>query len=125
MTKHILVVDDSVTIRSSVEYVLKQAGYNVVLANDGTDGLQKLDGIADAGDGVSMIITDINMPKMDGITFTKNVKSSSFKAAPVLILTTETQEEKKMQGKAAGAAGWLVKPFQPDQLLTVVKKLTN
>ncbi len=125
MKKYILVVDDSLTIRSSVEYVLKQAGYNVASAVDGADGLTKLNGITSSGEGVSMIISDVNMPNMDGITFTKSVKSGSFKSIPVLILTTETQEVRKQEGKAAGAAGWLVKPFQPEQLVTVVKKLAN
>lgn len=125
MKKYILVVDDSVTIRSSVEYVLKQAGFNVALAVDGSDGLTKLDGIASNGEGVSMIISDVNMPNMDGITFTKSVKSGRFNSVPVLILTTETQEARKQEGKAAGAAGWLVKPFQPEQLIAVVKKLAN
>lgn len=125
MAQYILVVDDSVTIRSSVEYVLKQAGYNVCVASDGLDGMSKMDSLSNAGNSISMIITDINMPNMDGITFTQNVKSGPFRSAPVLILTTESQEARKQQGKAAGAAGWLVKPFQPEQLLTVVKKLTN
>ncbi len=125
MKKYVLVVDDSVTIRSSVEYVLKQAGYNVALAVDGIDGINKLKGIASNGEGVSMIISDVNMPNMDGITFTRSVKSSSFKSVPVLILTTETQDTRKQEGRAAGAAGWLVKPFQPEQLITVVKKLAN
>ncbi len=123
MAKYVLVVDDSVTIRSSVEYVLKQAGFNVCLANDGQDGIAKLKGIAGSGDSVGMIITDVNMPNMDGITFTKHVKSGPFRSTPVLILTTESQDARKQQGKAAGAAGWLVKPFQPNQLVTVVKKL--
>ena len=125
MRKFILVVDDSATTRSSVEYVLKGAGYDVALATDGRNGLTKLDEIGQRGDKVSMIITDVNMPNMDGITFTQNVKSGSFKHAPVLVLTTEAQDSKKQQGRAAGAAGWLVKPFQAEQLLTVVKKLAN
>jgi len=75
--------------------------------------------------GVSVIITDVNMPRMDGITFTENVKKSSFRSTPVLILTTETQESRKQQGRAAGAAGWLVKPFQPEQLIAVINKVTQ
>ncbi len=125
MANHILVVDDSLTIRSSVEYVLNQAGYSVVLANDGVDAIEKLKEISNGGNDVSMIITDINMPRMDGITFTEKVKQSSFRSKPVLILTTETNETRKQQGRAAGAAGWLVKPFQPEQLIAVIKKLTN
>ena len=125
MGRYILVVDDSVTIRSSAEYILKEAGYHVAVATDGIDGMSKLDGIANAGDSVSMIITDVNMLKMDGITFTRRVKTSKYRPTPVLILTTETQDVKKQEGWAAGAAGWLVKPFQPEQLLTVVKKLAH
>lgn len=125
MTQYVLVVDDSLTIRSSVEYVLKQAGYDVLLATDGVDGIEKLKGVKTGGDGVSVIITDINMPRMDGITFTKNVKASSFQGTPVLILTTESQAERKEQGRAAGASGWLVKPFQPEQLVEVVRKLAK
>lgn len=125
MTKYILVVDDSLTIRTSVEYVLKEAGYDVALAEDGVDAIEKIKSIAGGGDGVSLIITDVNMPRMDGITFTQNVKKSSFRSTPVLILTTETQAAIKQQGRDAGAAGWLVKPFKPDQLLSVIKQLAN
>ncbi len=125
MGKVILVVDDSATTRSSVEFVLKQAGYEVALANDGSDGLSKLEQLASSGDQVSMIITDVNMPVMDGITFTRNVKQGRFKDTPVLVLTTESQDTKKQEGRSAGASGWLVKPFQPEQILEVVKKLAN
>ncbi|HHL71627.1 MAG TPA: response regulator [Bacteroidetes bacterium] len=125
MGKVILVVDDSATTRSSVEFVLKQAGYDVALATDGSDGLSKLEHLANSGDQVSMIITDVNMPVMDGITFTRNVKQGRFKDTPVLVLTTESQDTKKQEGRSAGASGWLVKPFQPEQILEVVKKLAN
>jgi len=123
MARNILIVDDSLTIRSSLEYCLKEAGFNVVAAVDGIDGIEKLKSMKDSG--VSVIITDVNMPRMDGITFTENVKKSSFRSTPVLILTTETQESRKQQGRAAGAAGWLVKPFQPEQLIAVIDKITN
>jgi len=125
MAKYILVVDDSLTIRSSVEYVLDQAGYKVALASDGVEGINKIKSISASGNEISMIITDINMPNMDGITFTQKVKASPFRTTPILILTTETNDAKKQQGKAAGAAGWLVKPFQPEQLISVVEMLTN
>lgn len=125
MAKNILIVDDSVTIRSSVEYCLKEAGFTVVAAVDGIDGIEKLKSLKNSGSSVNAIITDVNMPRMDGITFTENVKKSSFRSTPVLILTTETQEAKKQKGRAAGAAGWLVKPFQPEQLIAVIEKLTN
>ena len=121
MARNILIVDDSLTIRSSLEYCLKEAGFNVVAAVDGIDGIEKLKSMKDSG--VSVIITDVNMPRMDGITFTENVKKSSFRSTPVLILTTETQESRKQQGRAAGAAGWLVKPFQPEQLIAVINKV--
>lgn len=123
MARNILIVDDSLTIRSSLEYCLKKAGFNVVAAVDGIDGIEKLKSMKDSG--VSAIITDVNMPRMDGITFTENVKKSSFRSTPVLILTTETQESRKQQGRAAGAAGWLVKPFQPEQLIAVINKVTQ
>ncbi len=123
MARNILIVDDSLTIRSSLEYCLKEAGFNVVAALDGIDGIEKLKSMNDSG--VSAIITDVNMPRMDGITFTENVKKSSFRSTPVLILTTETQESRKQQGRAAGAAGWLVKPFQPEQLIAVINKVTQ
>ncbi len=123
MAKVILVVDDSATLRASAEYVLRAAGYRVIVAEDGMDGLKKLDELSRKNETVNMIITDVNMPNMDGIQFTRMVKSGPHSKAPVLILTTESQASKKMEGKAAGAAGWLVKPFEPDQLVTVVKKL--
>ena len=125
MRKYILVVDDSLTIRVSVGYVLKQAGYEVTLAIDGIDAMEKLKTMAQAGQDISMIITDVNMPRMDGITFTEKVKQSSFRRKPVLILTTETHEARKQQGCTAGVAGWIVKPFQPEQQITMVEKLTN
>lgn len=125
MAKKILVVDDSATTRSSVQYILSQAGYSVALANDGSDGLRKIEEVVRAGDALSMIITDINMPVMDGIRFTREVKTGPHKRTPVLVLTTESQNSKKQQGREAGAAGWLVKPFQPDQLVAVVRKLAG
>ncbi len=125
MSEYILVVDDSATIRASVQFILQQGGYEVTLANDGVDGIEKLKDITRSNDAVKMIITDINMPRMDGITFLQKVKASSFRSTPVLILTTESGEERKKQGREAGAAGWLVKPFQPEQLLAVINKLVN
>lgn len=126
MKKLILVVDDSKTVRASLEYTLGKAGYDVVSANDGTDGLRRLNELKKKGKRPAMIISDINMPEMDGITFVKEVKKSpTFKFLPILILTTESQMEKKMEGKRAGAAGWLVKPFQPNQLIGVLKKFVK
>ncbi|SDC87226.1 MULTISPECIES: response regulator [unclassified Candidatus Frackibacter] len=123
MGKRILVVDDSRTIRSSVKYTLEKEGYEVILAKDGKDGLAKLEENSSMSERPKMIITDVNMPNMDGITFVQEVKKSSkFKFIPALILTTESQASMKEKGKKAGAAGWLVKPFKPEQLLKVAKK---
>ena len=123
MNKKILVVDDSQTIRSSVKYTLEKEDYEVVTACDGKDGLEKLGDLSDSSERPGMIITDINMPIMDGITFLKEVKKdSNFKFIPALVLTTESQASMKEKGKKAGAAGWLVKPFKPEQLIKVAKK---
>ncbi len=119
MSKKVLIVDDSNTARASVEYTLKKGGYDVISGDDGTTGLETLN----KSSGVDMIITDLNMPKMDGIEFIKHVRLiDKYKYTPILMLTTESQEEKKVEGKAAGASGWLVKPFNPTQLLDVVKR---
>ncbi len=122
MAKTILIVDDSNTARASVEYTLKKGSYDVVSADDGTTGLEGLGKTPN----VDMIITDLNMPKMDGIEFIKHVRQvDQHKYTPILMLTTESQDEKKMEGKAAGASGWLVKPFNPTQLLDVVKRFLS
>lgn len=119
MAKMIMTVDDSSSIRQMVSFTLHEAGYNVMEAVDGEDALNKLD-----GNPVNMLITDLNMPNMDGITLIKNVRNNSAtKFVPIIMLTTESQVAKKMEGKAAGATGWIVKPFQQDQLLAVVKKV--
>lgn len=119
MGKAILTVDDSASMRQMVTFTLKGAGYDVVEAVDGKDGLEKLSG-ADVG----MIITDLNMPNMDGIEMIRNVRGmQAFKFIPIILLTTESQDSKKKEGKAAGATGWIVKPFKPEQLIAVVKKV--
>jgi two-component system chemotaxis response regulator CheY len=120
--KVIFIVDDSSTLRASVEFTLTEAGYTVVQAEDGAAALAALKKFDGKESEVGMIITDINMPAMDGITFIKEVKKTAFKFAPILVLTTESQESKKMEGKEAGASGWLVKPFKPEQLTGVVSK---
>jgi len=126
MSKNVLIVDDSATLRASVKFTLTEAGYAVEEAVNGRDGLQKLQELQAKGKQISLIISDINMPEMDGITFIKEVKKNiAFKFVPVLILTTESQESKKMEGKNAGAAGWLVKPFSNEQLVGVVKKFVR
>jgi two-component system, chemotaxis family, chemotaxis protein CheY len=122
MKSKILVVDDSATLRASVNYTLKEAGFETINAVNGADGLEKLNQAMKSGENIGMIISDINMPIMDGITFITEVKKTPFKYTPILVLTTESQEEMKMKGKKAGASGWLVKPFKPEQLVYVTKK---
>lgn len=122
MEKKVLIVDDSSTLRASVDFTLSDSGFEVLQAADGDEGLQVLKGIESKKDELGMIITDINMPNMDGITFIKEVKQTTFRFIPILVLTTESQDSKKMEGKAAGASGWLVKPFKPEQLMAVVSK---
>ncbi len=119
MSKTVLIVDDSASIRQVVSITLKGAGYQVIEGCDGKDALSKLDGRK-----VHMIISDVKMPNMDGITFVKNVKQlPAYKFTPVIMLTTEAGEAKKEEGRAAGAKAWVVKPFQPAQMLTAVSKL--
>ena len=119
MGKTILIVDDSATIRQVVGMTLKGAGYEVMEASDGKDALKKLD-----GKKINLIISDVNMPNMDGITFVKEAKKlANYKFTPVIMLTTESQESKKAEGQAAGAKAWVVKPFQPAQMLAAVSKL--
>lgn len=123
MEKHILLVDDSPTMRSSVSFCLRNAGYRVTEATDGKDALQKLRSIEDKGQSLALIITDINMPEMDGITFISKVKETGLKFLPILVLTTEAGESMIEKGRAAGVSGWLLKPFQPEQLLWAVKRV--
>ncbi len=119
MSKIIMTVDDSASIRQMVSFTLKQAGYEVLEAVDGKDALGKLDGA-----GVNMVLTDLNMPNMDGIELIRSIRANpASKFIPIVLLTTESQADKKQEGKAAGATGWIVKPFKPDQLLAVVKKV--
>ena len=119
MAKTILIVDDSASLRQVVSIALKGAGYATLEACDGKDALTKLN-----GDKVHLIISDVNMPNMDGITLLKEIKKHpSYKFTPVIMLTTESQEAKKAEGQAAGAKAWVVKPFQPQQMLAAVAKL--
>lgn len=119
MAKTILVVDDSDSLRQVMSITLKGAGYEVIEARDGKDALSKLDGRK-----VHLIISDVNMPNMDGITFVKEVKKNAeHKFVPIIMLTTESREERKREGQAAGAKAWVVKPFQPTQMLAAVCKL--
>jgi two-component system chemotaxis response regulator CheY len=117
--KTVMTVDDSVSMRQMVSLVLRGGGYAVVEAVDGADALSKL-----KGQELHMFLTDVNMPNMDGIEFTRQVRAmSEYKFVPIVLLTTESDAEKKQQGKAAGATAWIVKPFDPDQLLAIVKKV--
>lgn len=119
MSKTIMTVDDSASIRQMVGFTLKQAGYQVIEAVDGKDALSKLNGAA-----IHMVITDLNMPNMDGIDLIRNLRANpAYKFIPIVMLTTESQADKKQAGKEAGATGWIVKPFKPEQLLAVVKKV--
>ncbi len=119
MPKKILTVDDSKTMRDMLLATLRRAGYEVIQAEHGEDGLAKLE-----ANGADVIITDINMPVMDGISFIKACrKRQAYAATPILTLTTESSEEKKAEGRAAGATGWIVKPFNPEKLLRVVEKV--
>ena len=121
MSKTILIVDDSASVRSVVSIALQGAGYSVIEACDGKDALSKLD-----GQKIHLIISDVNMPNMDGISFTKEVKKHpNYKFTPVCMLTTESEKSKMEEGKAAGAKAWIVKPFQPPILLGAVSKLNN
>lgn len=119
MAKRILAVDDSKTMRDMVSFTLKKAGFDVAEAEDGRAALSILN-----GGKFDLIITDLNMPNMDGISLIKNVRGGSqHRAVPILILTTESDGTKKADGKAAGATGWLVKPFNPDQLIATVNRV--
>jgi two-component system chemotaxis response regulator CheY len=119
MAKKILMVDDSVMVRQMVSFTLKEAGFDVVEAVHGEDALTKL-----GSNTVDLIVTDLNMPVMDGITFIGNARAlPATKYVPILMLTTESQPEMKQRGKAAGATGWIVKPFDPPKLLAVIAKV--
>ena len=119
MSKRILVVDDSASVRQVVGIALKGAGYEVLEGVDGADALAKLD-----GQKIHLIISDVNMPRMDGITFVREAKKlPAYKFTPIIMLTTESEERKKLEGQAAGAKAWVVKPFQPAQMLAAVSKL--
>jgi two-component system chemotaxis response regulator CheY len=119
MGKLIMTADDSASVRQMVSFTLKQSGYDVIEAVDGKDALTKLQATK-----VDMLITDLNMPNLDGIGLIKGARTiPSCKFIPIVMLSTESQDAKKQEGKAAGATGWIVKPFKPEQLLAVVKKV--
>jgi two-component system chemotaxis response regulator CheY len=115
----ILTVDDSASIRQMVSFTLKKEGYEVIEASDGKDALSKI-----ASGGVNMVITDLNMPNMNGIELIRALRTNpAYKFIPIVMLTTESNQDKKDSGRQAGATGWIVKPFKPEQLVAVVKKL--
>lgn len=117
--KTILAVDDSNSLRQMVVFTLKQAGYNVVEAADGNDALGQA-----RNKSTDLVLTDVNMPGMDGITLVRELRAlPAYRFTPILVLTTEAGPEKKQEGKAAGATGWLVKPFSPEQLLSTIKRV--
>jgi two-component system chemotaxis response regulator CheY len=120
MGKMALVVDDSPTMRQMVSFTLTNAGFTVIEAEHGKDAVAKVSG----GSKVDLVVTDLNMPEMDGIALIKELrKMACFKFTPILMLTTESAEEKKKDGKDAGATGWIVKPFNPELMLKVIAKV--
>ena len=122
MSKTILIVDDSLSLRTVVRMALERAGYAVLEASDGRQGLAQLD----KGGKVNLIVSDVNMPNMNGIEFVTEVKKHpKHRFLPVIMLTTENQRDKMEQGRAAGAKAWIVKPFDPPQLLDAVSKLVQ
>jgi two-component system, chemotaxis family, chemotaxis protein CheY len=120
MAKLVLAVDDSASVRQLVTLTLKGAGYEVIQAVDGQDAIERLQG------QVRLVVTDLNMPRMDGIQLVRSIRSHpAYKYIPIVILTTESQEARKQAGRAAGATAWIVKPFTPEQLLAVAKKVVG
>lgn len=119
--KRVMTIDDSPSLRQMVALTLESAGYEVIEACDARDAIAKL-----SGREYHLFLTDLNMPGMDGIELTRKLRSMpEYKFVPIVLLTTESQQEKKMQGKAAGATGWIVKPFQPQDLLATVKRVVR
>ena len=117
--KTIMTIDDSASMRQMVTFTLECAGYEVVQARDGREALAKLD-----GSDIHLFLTDVNMPNMDGIELTHQLRSMpQYKFVPIVLLTTESHAEKKQEGRAAGATGWIVKPFEPEKLLAVLHKV--
>jgi two-component system, chemotaxis family, chemotaxis protein CheY len=118
MAKTFLIVDDSASMRQLIAFTIKDAGHEVLLAENGREALEKLKGAR-----ADMVITDLNMPEMDGIMLITELRNmAEYKFVPILMLTTESQVAKREEGKAAGASGWIVKPFSPEKLIEVVKK---
>lgn len=119
--KTIMTVDDSASVRMMVNFTLSELGFEIVEAANGKDALRKME-----AQQVHMLITDVNMPELDGISLVRKIRENpSYRFIPIIILTTESQEEKKKEGRQAGATGWIVKPFKPEQLIAVVRKVLS
>jgi two-component system chemotaxis response regulator CheY len=117
--KTIMTIDDSASVRTMVKFTLSELGFEIVEAVDGEDAMKKLEETQ-----IDLLITDVNMPGLDGISLIRKVReNSSYRFVPIIVLTTEYHSDKKQEGKEAGATGWIVKPFRPDQLIAVVKKV--
>jgi two-component system chemotaxis response regulator CheY len=115
----ILAADDSATMRQMIGFCLKQSGYSVVEATDGIDALQKL-----RTQKADLVITDLHMPRLDGIELIKQIRAlPAYRFTPILMLTTDASGERKAEGQAAGATGWIIKPFEPEQLIKVIKRV--
>ncbi|MBP7095176.1 MAG: response regulator [Spirochaetia bacterium] len=122
MAKKILIIDDSAAIRQSITYILNQEGYETTEAKDGQEAIDMLPTL----DGIDLIITDVNMPNLDGISFIRKARElAKYRFTPILVLTTESQGTKMNEGKEAGATGWIVKPFSADKLLGIVRKVAE
>jgi two-component system chemotaxis response regulator CheY len=124
-SKNVLIIDDSAVLRASLRHELGRHGLTVYEATQGKEALAQLAALEARGERLALIITDINMPVMDGIAFITAAKQTNSRYVPILVLTTESQEERKLAGKAAGAAGWLVKPFTPETMQAVIKKFVR
>lgn len=121
MGKTALIVDDSTSMRQMVSFTMKEAGFDVLEGANGQEALKRLE-----GQRVDVVVTDLNMPVMDGIALIRQLRSNPcYKFTPILMLTTESQDAKKQEGKAAGATGWIIKPFNPQQLLGVIAKVVR
>lgn len=121
MNKRILIADDSASMRQLVSFALRDAGFEVIESINGRDALSKMDGTK-----IDLIVTDLNMPEMDGIELIRQVRRKpGYRFIPIIMLTTESQESKKQEGKQAGASGWIVKPFTPEQLIETVKRFAR
>lgn len=120
MGKNVLVVDDSASMRQMVKFTLSGEGFDIVEAGNGKEAIEKIDGISD----LSLIVSDIHMPEMNGIELVKNLRGNAkYKFTPIIILTTESEQAMQEEGKSAGASAWIVKPFTPDKLKDIVKKV--